>query len=135
MNTATWQERAEQAEAFVVDVITRLAAGLTPGKKADGLLGCTDMGNADDPPSTSMRALLSAYRRKRANDGLNGRCWDATEHYAAEQDIVRLEADLRSIRGDMPLADEVERCPSCGQHDICGHHAAVLRESWRNEYR
>jgi len=36
-------------------------------------------------------ALLLAYRAKRAVDGLNGRTWDAAEHFKAEAQIEALE--------------------------------------------
>ena len=37
-------------------------------------------------------SLVMAYRAKRAVDGLNGRDWDASEHFKAESFIEQLEA-------------------------------------------
>lgn len=37
--------------------------------------------------------LLTLYRMKRANDGLNGRRWSAREHLDAEEAIARMEAE------------------------------------------
>lgn len=41
-----------------------------------------------------VRDLLDAYRAKRAVDGLNGRLWDGTVHWRAEQQIADLEKRL-----------------------------------------
>jgi hypothetical protein len=45
------------------------------------------------------RTLVDAYRAKRAVDGLNGRMWDASEHYTAERRIAELEAALSQATG------------------------------------
>lgn len=38
----------------------------------------------------TLRQLLAAYRKKRANDGLNGRRWDAASHLEAEDELKEL---------------------------------------------
>ena len=36
--------------------------------------------------------LIEAYRKKRSVDGLNGRVWDAQEHYKAEELVKKLDS-------------------------------------------
>ena len=44
-------------------------------------------------------SLVMAYRAKRAVDGLNGRDWDASEHFKAESFIEQLEAPNQELNG------------------------------------
>ena len=53
-------------------------------------------------PAARLQKLLSAYRAKRAVDGLNDRPWDASKHLEAEETIVELESAIR-LSQDMPM--------------------------------
>lgn len=58
-----------------------------------------ELGNA----LSHANSLLMAYREKRAVDGLNGRTWDASKHFAAEAKIEALEKTHNALaqgRGD-----------------------------------
>lgn len=77
----------------------------------------------------AVKLLLRAYREKRSVDGLNGRDWDASRHFAAEAKIEELEEtgdeDYEALKGEVVYRlDKIspEKCKHCGAGDD-NHHS------------